>query len=63
MCLNKARLKIARISKDIFSFVYCNKIENFRAFQVVNFKILFYLRKLEISEVSKFSILAFILKS
>ena len=104
MCLNKTHLKIARIFKNTLSFIYCNKIENFGAFQVANFrsfflfeevrnfrgfrvfdfgpyteieisenseilpthvipKNVFYLSPSEISEVSEFSILVFIIKS
>ena len=63
MCLNKAHLKYERIFKSTISFLYCNKIKNFGGFRVVNFKNFFYLRKLEISELSESSILAIILKS
>ena len=38
MCLNKTHLKNSRIFKNTLSFIYCNKIENFWIFPVVNFK-------------------------
>ena len=44
-------------------FIYCNKTENFGDFQAEISRFFFYVRKLEISEVSEFLILALILKS
>ena len=52
MCLNKSHFKISRIFKNVLSFISCNKTENFGGFQVE----FFCLRKLEISEISEFSI-------
>ena len=63
MCLNMTHLKNSSIFKNTLSFIYCNKIGNFGGFPSCKFQeFVFYLRKLKISEVSKFSILALILK-
>ena len=58
MCLNKKQLKNSRIFKNILRFIYCKKIGGFG---VANFKNLFSFE--EISAISRFLILVFILNS
>ena len=38
MCPNKTHLKNSRLLKNTLSFIYCNKIEKFQGFRVLNFK-------------------------
>ena len=64
MYLNKTCLKNSRILENTLRFIYCNNIENFWEFPSCKSQdfFFFYLRQLEISEVTKFLILALILK-
>ena len=52
MCLNKSHFKISRIFKNTLSFISVIKLKT----SGVSKLIFFYLRKLEISEISEFSI-------
>ena len=64
MYLNRTCLKNSRILENTLSFIYCNNIENFWGFPSCKSQdfFFFYLRQLELSEVTKFLILALILK-